>query len=128
MQGLKFALAKALDVDETITRALERGNNFVELELNGEGVLVLSALNEKNHQERYNGCPGVNDELPRVGESKQRPCGQPGDNQKNRESEGPGTPGPVRRPPRDFVQGDGRPEIGDVVNACYTFRWCKRRY
>jgi len=104
MQSFKFTLAKALDVDEAIARALEGGNNFVELKLDGEGVLVLSALDEKDHQEGNDSRSGVDDELPGVGEIKERPCNQPGGDQKNREREGPGTSSPVCCPPRDLFK------------------------
>ena len=89
MESFKFALAKVLNVDETIAGAFERGDYFIELELNGERVLVLGALNEKDHQERNDGSAGVDDKLPRIGKIKERTRDQPYDNQESCEGEGP---------------------------------------
>ena len=64
MQGRKFS-SLYLDVYELIAGTLDR-LAIVEFELDGEGVLVLGALDKKDHQESDDGRPGVDDELPRV--------------------------------------------------------------
>jgi hypothetical protein len=73
MKGPHLLLGQVLDVDETIAGALDRGHELVQLQMDSLRVLVLGALNQKDHQEGHHRGPGVDDELPRVREPEQRP-------------------------------------------------------
>jgi len=55
---------EGFDVDEAVARALDRGDELVELEVHGERVLVLRALDEEHHEEGHDRRPRVDDELP----------------------------------------------------------------
>src|SRR5688572_28301478 len=89
LQALKLLVREVLHVDELVARLGDRADQLVELELNHARVAVLSALNEKEHQERDDRRARVDHELPRVGELKQRACDRPGGNRSEREQEGP---------------------------------------
>src|SRR5262245_40334677 len=78
MKGPHLLLGQVLDVDETIAGALDRGHELVQLQTDRLRVLVLGALNQKDHQEGHHRGPGVDDELPRVREPEQR-TGEPPD-------------------------------------------------
>src|SRR5436305_351301 len=81
-------LAEVLGGDEPVARALDRGDELVELDLHRQRVLVLRALNEEDHQERDNGGAGVDDELPRVGEVEDRAGDDPHDDDADGRDEG----------------------------------------
>ena len=49
-----------------------RANQLVELHLNRFGVAILGALNQKHHDERNDRRRCIDDQLPRVAETKQR--------------------------------------------------------
>src|SRR5579883_2009261 len=51
MEGTDVVFRQVFDPDQTIVRPPLRRNQFVELELNGQGILVLRTLNQKDHQE-----------------------------------------------------------------------------
>jgi hypothetical protein len=64
--------------------------------VNGERVLVLGTLNQKHHQEGDDGRSSVDDELPRVGEAKDRPQNSPPDDDGQRAGERGRAAGPAR--------------------------------
>jgi hypothetical protein len=53
--------------------ALESRDKLVQLQMDRQRVLVLRTLDEKHHQERDNGCTGIDHELPRVRVTKAGP-------------------------------------------------------
>src|ERR1041384_8430210 len=68
--------AQVLDVDQSIARAFQRRDDFIELQLNGERFFVLRSLNQKDHQEGHDRGAGANHKLPRVGVMEDRTgCG-----------------------------------------------------
>jgi hypothetical protein len=89
VKGLQLCLRQVLDVDQPVTRALHRGHELVELQLDGQAVFVLRPLNEKDHQERDDGRAGVDDQLPRVGPVKQRAGQAPHGHRADRHPESP---------------------------------------
>src|SRR3954470_5887492 len=95
VQGGELGLAQLLDGDQAVAGAIDGGDNLVELELDGQGVLVLRALDEERHQEGDDGGPRVDAQLPRVGVVEQRPGGQPADDDQEGHGERPGAAGPV---------------------------------
>src|SRR5882724_200829 len=84
---LDFVFRKIFNVDEPIAGALKRGDNFVELQVNGQRIFVLAALNQKHHQECNDCCPGVDNQLPSVRKFKQWPCSYPDNNHRTSEYE-----------------------------------------
>ena len=53
-------------------RALGSADEFIELELDGFRVSILCVLNQEDHQEGDDGGAGVDHQLPRVTEAKDR--------------------------------------------------------
>jgi len=86
-----------LQVDEPVTSALQRGNEFVQLQLNRLGFFVLGPLNEEDHQERDDGRTGIDDQLPRVRKMERRPGHQPNGNNGDSSCKSPTAPGIPRR-------------------------------
>jgi hypothetical protein len=74
---LDFVLGKRLDANKSIARSTHP-DQFIKLRLNGRSITVLGVLNDEDHQKRNDGSARVDNELPRVGEVKQRtaecPC------------------------------------------------------
>src|SRR4030095_5310354 len=58
--------------------------------MNCFGVAVLRVLNQEHHQERNNGCSGVDDQLPRVGKMKSGPGNEPDGDDDHSSSKCPG--------------------------------------
>ena len=56
------------------------------------GVAVLGVLNQEHHQKSDNGCSGINNELPRIGEMKDRSSHAPDQNDQKRNDKAPGLP------------------------------------
>jgi hypothetical protein len=73
--------------DQPVAGSFDGGHEFIEFQVNGLRVLVLAALNEKHHQESDNRRAGVNDELPGIGETKERAADQPDGNDETGEGE-----------------------------------------
>src|SRR5262249_26784182 len=90
------------------------GDELVQLELDGERVLVLRALDEEHHQEGDDGGAGVDDQLPGVGEAEQRSGPEPDDDHQHGGGEGPRAARPDRHPPRAGLEGapDARRRVG----------------
>ena len=89
VQNAHIFLAEVFDVDQARAGALDGGDEFIELELNRQGFLVLRALNEKDHEKGDDGRTGVDDELPGVGETEHRAGNQPAENHGHGQREGP---------------------------------------
>jgi hypothetical protein len=83
---------------------LTAANQLVELDLYRQRVLVLRALDQEHHEKRDDRRSGVDDELPGVGEMKERAAYEPHTDDEEREAEGPGTPGPSRDPRRELLE------------------------
>ena len=70
VKRVEFLFGKIFDIDQSIARAFQRRNYFIELNVNRLRVLVLCALNKKDHQEGDDRGAGVDYKLPRVREVK----------------------------------------------------------
>jgi hypothetical protein len=66
---LNLVLGQRFDADQDVSRRTHP-DQLIKLRLNRRPVPVLRVLNNENHQERNDGCAGVDNELPRVGEAK----------------------------------------------------------
>ena len=60
-------LRHILDVDEPVAGAMNRGYQFIELQVDGLGILVLASLNEEDHEKCDDGGTRIDDELPGIG-------------------------------------------------------------
>jgi hypothetical protein len=67
VQGVEFFFGEIFRINEAVAGSLKRRDQLVELDVQGEGLLVLRALDQEDHQERQDGRAGVNHELPGVG-------------------------------------------------------------
>src|SRR4051812_5577426 len=76
-------------------RAADRANQLIEIDLDGTGVPVLRALDEKDHQEGDNGGAGVDDKLPCIAEVKERPRGKPQNDHQGGEKKSRGAARPL---------------------------------
>ena len=93
VKRVEFLFGKIFDIDQSVAGAFHRRNYFVELDMNRLRVLILRALNQKDHQEGYYRRAGVNYKLPGVRVVKQWPGNSPDDNRRQRENERHGRPG-----------------------------------
>ena len=76
---------------------LVRGDELVDLHLQRERILVLRPLDHEHHDERHHAGEGVDEELPAIGEVKDRSAHQPPDDERHRAREGGVASRPVRR-------------------------------
>lgn len=79
-KGLYFVFGQFFDAHEFVIRSFNSSNQLIEFGLNREPVAVLGALNEEHHQKRHDGCAGIYDELPGVGEIEKWTRNSPDEN------------------------------------------------
>ena len=91
-QMLDLMIGEMFDPDEEIL-ACAHANELIQLDLNGCTVPVLGVLNEKDHQKRYDGSAGVDDQLPRIGKMKQGARHGPSQHGEKRQHEHSGATG-----------------------------------
>ncbi len=63
-------VGKIFQIDQLVSRLLQRANDFVELQMHRFSVAVLGVLNQEHHQKRNDGSSSVDDQLPGVGKMK----------------------------------------------------------
>jgi hypothetical protein len=73
----QLLLIELFEVDGIIVRPLHRPDDLVQLEMHRRRVMRLTVLEKEDHQERYDGGPCVDQELPRGAPIEQRPRRQP---------------------------------------------------
>ena len=83
-----------------------RADQFVELGLERGAVAVLGVLDQEHHEEGDDGRPGVDDQLPGIGEAEKRPARGPDDDDCAAEDE-------RDRPPGRMC--DGRGEVSEEL-------------
>ena len=79
-QRLELLIAEALDIDHVFTRRADGAYQFRQFEVDGLGISILGILNQEHDDERGNVRPGVDDQLPGVGEVEDRSDGKPDHN------------------------------------------------
>src|SRR5262245_24170201 len=62
VQSTFVRFAEVFDVDELVAGAMDRDDQLVQFQLNGECFLVLCPLNEEDHQEGDDGRARIDDE------------------------------------------------------------------
>src|SRR5262249_7730707 len=105
-QPLELLVGALLEVDETGARRPERAQELVELQLRRHRVAVLRVLDQEDGEERDDGRPRVDRELPRVGVAAERPGEEPTDADEQREREGPGRAHRDGAPPGEAPKRD----------------------
>ena len=88
-QDLHLVLGQVFGADEPVARPTDRRDQFVELQVDRQRVLVLRSLDQEHHQERDDGGAGVDDELPGVRVVEDRPSYRPDENDGEGQSERP---------------------------------------
>ena len=91
--GFHFIFGHFLDIDESVARKFVRRNQFVELELDRQRILVLRLLDQEYHQKCDDGRAGVDDELPGFRKIENRAGARPNDDGGEREAKGGRTSG-----------------------------------
>src|SRR5882762_11965006 len=86
----QLVIGHIFKIHHLVTRAFDGEDELVELEVKSLGVAVLGILNEKYHQERNDGCAGVDDQLPRIGVMKEGPEERPYDDYPDGSKKSPG--------------------------------------
>jgi hypothetical protein len=73
---VQLVVRHVFDADKGIVGAAY-ADKFVKLDLDGGCIRILRVLNQKHHQEGDDRRPCIDDELPSVGETKERTAGNP---------------------------------------------------
>ena len=87
VQGHGLLLAQVFDIHERVSRSVHCRDEFIELEMDCQRILVLGALDEEDHEESDNGRAGVDDELPGVGKMEKRSGDEPDQDDKKSQDE-----------------------------------------
>src|SRR5215207_1015822 len=74
--------------DHGIVCFFDRANELVDLEMERFGITILGVLNQKHHQEGNDGGGGIDDQLPGLRETEERPGDCPSQDQSERYDEG----------------------------------------
>jgi len=86
---VQFLLVHFLKIEHHVSGSASRTNDLIQFYLQSFRVPVLGVLNKKNHEERNDGCTGVDHQLPGIAIPKEWSCQCPSDNYCAREKEGP---------------------------------------
>jgi len=73
VQRFAFIDVEIFQVEQAILCALGNAQEFVELDVQGNVVMVLCVLDQKHHEKRNDGHGGVDDQLPRIVVMKDSP-------------------------------------------------------
>src|SRR5688500_18716817 len=118
MQDVQLLVAQPLDVDQAIARSRQGGDELVQLQLDGQAVLVLALLDQEDHQEGDDGGAGVDDELPGVREAEDGARQGPGDDHRDGHGKGARAAGGARDGGRPTLEeGRRRPGPGLLHGA-----------
>src|SRR6266436_7508812 len=82
-------VGKIFQIDQLISRLLQRANDFVELQMHRFSVAVLGVLNQEHHQKRNDGGSSVDDQLPGIGKMKCWTGEKPDQDHEHGSSKGP---------------------------------------
>lgn len=93
---LEFFVREIFDVDHAGPGPFNAAQKLVEFQMNRFGVAVLGVLDEKDHQKSHDGRSGVDNQLPGIGKVKNRPGGEPDENNSYGQNKGPGRAGSRR--------------------------------
>ncbi len=107
----QLILGKMLHTDESIARAFERRHDLVQLQLHRLGVLVLGALDQKDHQEGHDAGDGVDHQLPTIGKVEDRTRHRPGKHEGAGDGESPRAARPVGGCQREPLEGEAEPAL-----------------
>ena len=88
LEPIEFFVAQALEVHEARAGTAHAAEQFIEFQLEGLGIAVLSVLNQEHHEERDDRGAGVDHKLPGIGEMEHGTEPGPNDDAKQRQQEG----------------------------------------
>jgi hypothetical protein len=74
-------------IDQRVTRDLVNPDQLVQFQLHRLRIAALRVLDHKDHQEGDDCCPGIDDQLPRIGPAEDRPGNRPQNNNGDRKHE-----------------------------------------
>src|SRR5260370_38059136 len=83
-------VGKIFQIDQLISRLLQRANDLIEFQVHRFGVAVLGVLDQEHHQERNDGRSRIDDQLPGIGKMKCWTGEKPDQDHEHGSSKGPG--------------------------------------
>ena len=90
MRLLELLVSGLFDVGDVIVGVFHRQNELRQFDLESLCVVVLRVLNKKDHEEGYNRCAGIDDELPGVAVVKDRATYAPHQDHRDRRQKSSG--------------------------------------
>lgn len=99
----EFFVREVLDADKRILRRAYP-DKFIQLDLDGRAVPILRILDKKDHQERDDRGPRIDDKLPRIGVTEDRSRYSPHDNHQGGRQKRRRPPGRLRGAAGDFAE------------------------
>lgn len=105
----QILLIEILDSDHAVAGDPARRQQFVELQMKRHAVLVLTLLDEEDHQEGHDGGARVDDQLPVLGKMEQRSHHRPHEHGKKGQAKGQGRTRPSRDSAREVIEGRQKP-------------------
>src|SRR6266496_1591531 len=111
-QRIKILLREFFDIKQSVMGPLHASDQFIQFQLNRRAVPILGILNEEHHEKGDNGCPRVDDELPRIAKTEHRPCHGPCNDDQDSSHKGNrmthGIGGPFRKSRKETTAIQGR--------------------
>jgi hypothetical protein len=101
---VELFFGETLHVNQLVVSALDRVNQFIELEMERLRLAILRVLDQENHQEGDDRRTSVDDKLPGFGVLKIGSSRGPGDDRQERSQRGPTVSGRVSGPGRDRAE------------------------
>jgi hypothetical protein len=89
-QRFQLLFREIFKIEKIVSRTSHCADQFIEFQVNRTGIAVLCALNQKNHQECDDGGAGIDYQLPRIRELKQRASDSPNYHNEDRDEKCPG--------------------------------------
>lgn len=109
---LELLFGHVFDIDEPVAGIFMGGDEFVELELDGEAVFILTFLDEENHEKGDDGGGGIDKYLPAGGEFKEGAADRPAEDETEGREDGGITAGGVGDAAGDGFEGGLLPWAG----------------
>src|ERR1041385_7390869 len=105
LEAVQLSLRQLLQVQELAARPVRGLDDLIELDVQRLGVARLRVLDEEHHEERHDGGPRVDHELPGVAEPEEGARDGPHDDGPQGEEEGAGVAAAPRHPAREAAEG-----------------------
>jgi hypothetical protein len=89
LEFFQVLIRESFKIDKFVSRALNRSDYLIELQMNGFSVAILRVLNQEHHQEGNDGGAGIDDELSGIGVMKSRSSRAPNNDNETGNDERP---------------------------------------